>query len=112
MVKKSLNLIENQNKGVSIMKIKRVEQETTINYDPIEKVWTVYTCVPSHIKKILENSLLEKENLRVLTVYEGRPTSIEVIVEDSLFNSTFFKQKRVLSTSHKKALLDGRNKVA
>jgi hypothetical protein len=32
----------------------RDEMETTCNYDHVTKLWTVYTCVPTHITKLLK----------------------------------------------------------
>lgn len=101
---------EYEMKKVVAMKISKWEQETTINFDPVTSTWSIYTCVPSHIKRLLNNPLLQKENLEVLTVYKDKPSSIKLAVPDYLFNSSFLKRKRVLSKEHKIALQNGKNR--
>jgi len=96
---------------VQQMKIAREEQELTLNFDPIDGICTVYTSIPSLIKKYLNNPIVQKGNLKVLTAYKGKPTSIEIKVEKNLFDSNFFKKKRVISDAHKKALLNGRRRI-
>ena len=97
--------------NVQQMKIAREEQESHKSYDPIDKVWTVFSSVPRHIKDYLKNLDVQKGNLKVMTAYKGKPTSIEFKVQDDLFNNKIFKKKRVISVAHKKALQDGRNKI-
>lgn len=97
--------------NVQQMKIAREEQELSLNFDPIDGICTVYTSIPSQISKYLKNPVVQNGNLNVLTAYKGKPTSIEIRVEKNLFDSNFFKKKRVISAAHKKALQDGRNRM-
>lgn len=97
-------------KGVVTMKISKWEQETSVNFDAVTSLWSIYTCVPFHIKGLLNNPLLQKESLEVLTVYEGKPSSIKLSVPDHLFDSSLFKRKRVLSKEYKFALQNGKNR--
>lgn len=92
------------------MKFSKEEYETVITYEAETNEWSFYTCVPSHIKSFMKNSILEKENIKVITSHEGKPTSIEFVVEDSIVTNSFFRRKRTISESHKQALLRGRKK--
>ncbi|MCP1145800.1 hypothetical protein [Lysinibacillus endophyticus] len=91
------------------MKFIKEEQETYVNLDPIDDIWTIYSATPTLINKYIKKAIAMNIDYKVLTEFEGKPTSIEIKVPGSLFNNTFLREKRAISEEHKKALANGRN---
>lgn len=90
------------------MKFNKEEQETILIKEAATGEWTFYSCIPSDIRSFMNNPILNKEEIKVLTSHEGKPTSIEFKVEIAFVTKSFFKKKRTISEAHKQALLNGR----
>ncbi|MED3982207.1 hypothetical protein [Priestia megaterium] len=93
------------------MRIHKEEQETVITFDAKKGQWSFYTCVPSHIRLFLTNSMVDTEKIEILTTHEGKATSIKFKLEKSLVSpKDFVKKQRVLSDKQRQALQQGRKK--
>lgn len=57
------------------------EQETVLTYDNETKKWSAYSCVPKHIRKLVE--ITGKENVTVIeNDDEGKPLAVKCTLEE------------------------------
>lgn len=90
------------------LRFSKEEQETIIHFDPVDRMWHVYSATPKFMRQYLNYAASMNIDYKVLTEWEGKPTSIELVVPEMLSNNSFLKPKRKISEAHK-AIGNGKN---
>ncbi|PFD95715.1 hypothetical protein COE15_19570 [Bacillus cereus] len=78
------------------------EQETVLNFDNETKEWSAYSCVPKHIRKLVE--LVGEENVTVIeSDDDGKPLAVKCTLQEK---NVSMKRLRTYSEDQKREMAE------
>ncbi|MGG2091262.1 hypothetical protein AB1283_00665 [Bacillus sp. S13(2024)] len=86
------------------MTFSREEQETVLVFNNAEGKWDAYSCVPKHIRKLMDIG----ENIKIIEQEDDRPTAIRCTLTEKQVS---MKKERTLSEEAKEKLSERMKKL-
>ncbi|PEU21330.1 hypothetical protein CN526_26985 [Bacillus wiedmannii] len=78
------------------------EQETVLTFDNETKEWSAYSCVPKHIRKLVE--IVGEENVTVIeSDDEGKPLAVKCTLQEK---NVSMKRLRTYSEDQKREMAE------
>ncbi|PGA34022.1 hypothetical protein [Bacillus wiedmannii] len=78
------------------------EQETVLTFDNETKEWNAYSCVPKHIRKLVE--IVGEENVTVIeSDNEGKPQAVKCTLQEK---NVSMKRLRTYSEDQKREMAE------
>lgn len=78
------------------------EQETVLTYDNETKEWNAYSCVPKHIRKLVE--IVGEENVTVIeSDDDGKPLAVKCTLQEK---NVSIKRLRTYSEDQKREMVE------
>ncbi|PGZ96965.1 hypothetical protein COE51_16485 [Bacillus pseudomycoides] len=86
------------------MVFSREEQETVLVFNNAEGTWDAYSCVPKHIRKLLEIA----DDVKIIEQEDDRPTAIRCTLTEKQVS---MKKERIMSEEAKEKLSERMKKL-
>ncbi|PDZ36464.1 hypothetical protein CN454_29185 [Bacillus cereus] len=77
------------------------EQETVLTFDNETKEWSAYSCVPKHIRKLVE--IVGEENVTVIESDDGKPLAVKCTLQEK---NVSIKRLRTYSEDQKRKMAE------
>ncbi|MBE5093553.1 hypothetical protein [Bacillus thuringiensis] len=77
------------------------EQETVLTFDNETKEWSAYSCVPKHIRKLVE--IVGEENVTVIESDDGKPLAVKCTLQEK---NVSIKRLRTYSKDQKRKMAE------